>query len=81
MRITEKDILSQCEQLTALTGRKVKMWSECGLWFCGFTDEHNAVCCTLTDRDSKKVVYYQMAKMINLLNFMGYKKMTIHYGE
>ena len=82
MRITEKDIERQCDMLSKLIGRKVRMWAECGRYYCGIVSElGSGVAYVLTDRDSKTVVYGQMSKMIYLLDYMGYKKMFIHYGE
>lgn len=81
MIVTEKDIERQCEVLSRLTGRKVKMWAECGIYYCGITSEGGGVAHVLTDRGSKRVVFGQMAKMIYLLDYMGHKKLSIHYGE
>lgn len=82
MRITERDLERQCETLSKLIGKRVRMWRECGIYYCGITTENGGgVEYVLTDRDSKSVVYYQMAKLIYLLDYMGYKKMSIHYGE
>lgn len=81
MRVTERDIERQCETLSKLIGKKVKMWAECGIYYCGITTEGGGVSYVLTDRDSKSVVFGQMAKMIYLLDYMGYKKLSIHYGE
>ena len=82
MKVTEKDIQRQCEILSRLIGKNVKMWSECGIYYCGITTESGGgVASVLTDRDSKRVVFGQMAKMIYLLDYMGFKKLSIHYGE
>lgn len=82
MRITEKDIERQCETLSKLIGKKVKMWAECGIYYCAImTEAGGGVAYVLTDRGSKSTIYGQMAKMIYLLDYMGYKKLCIHYGE
>ena len=81
MRINENDVKRKCKELSKLTGESIRMISQNGYYFCAVSGEHGSIARVVTDYGTKREVYYQMCRMVDLLNYMGFKKLSIHYGE